>query len=127
MRVRPGDDVTLYSDCVWKTGWYPLWFRNSSCRHEPPFTISEDDLIGNRLPRYSAVLSPSNKTLHLLVRNVSESDLGLYYCALRQNKITSHQAGIRYRDVYQYGRRTFRLSLLVALFCRELNWTVIKT
>ncbi|KAL7841137.1 hypothetical protein SRHO_G00248280 [Serrasalmus rhombeus] len=33
MRVRPGDDVTLYSDCVWKRGYNAVWFRNSSHKH----------------------------------------------------------------------------------------------
>ncbi|KAL7856252.1 hypothetical protein AOLI_G00198560 [Acnodon oligacanthus] len=57
MRVRPGDDVTLYSD----------------------------------------------------LKNVSESDLGLYYCALQETKITGRDAR---KDVFQYGKRTTRLSLL---------------
>ncbi|KAI4873576.1 hypothetical protein NFI96_006026 [Prochilodus magdalenae] len=110
--VRLGDDVTLYSDCVWRTGSETVWFRNSSCQHEPPLLIMPLDLMGKRLPRYSAVWNPSNGTHDLLVKNVSESDLGLYYCAIRGKKITKDGAGvIRSEDVYQYGNRTTRLSL----------------
>ncbi|XP_036439282.1 uncharacterized protein LOC118816795 [Colossoma macropomum] len=61
MRVRPGDDVTLYSDC-----------------------------------------------------NVTNSDVGLYYCAIHERKITEDDTGvILYEDVYHYGNRTTRLSLLI--------------
>ncbi|KAI4891203.1 hypothetical protein NFI96_030167, partial [Prochilodus magdalenae] len=42
---------------------------------------------------------------NLLVKNVTESELGLYYCAQQERK------PINVRDVYHYGTRTTRLSL----------------
>ncbi|KAL7856262.1 hypothetical protein AOLI_G00198660 [Acnodon oligacanthus] len=84
MRVRPGDNVTLYSDCVWKIGFH-----------------------------YTAQWNSSNQTYDLVVKSVSESDLGLYYCAVQEEKITEDETGggIR-KDVYHYGNKSTRLSFL---------------
>ncbi|KAL6467223.1 hypothetical protein MHYP_G00250270 [Metynnis hypsauchen] len=130
MRVRPGDNVTLYSDCVWKTGFLIVWFRNCSHDHQPPLIMSAtqterhhaaiyNDLMQNPLPRYFFKWNSSSGTHDLLVKNVSESDLGLYYCALQEKKITEDQTGRgAQKDVFQYGNRTTRLSLLGVLFSR---------
>ncbi|KAI4898909.1 hypothetical protein NFI96_029006 [Prochilodus magdalenae] len=113
MRVRPGDSVTLYCDCVWKVGFNIVWFRNCSHHHQPPLMISATDLANGALPRYSTVWNPSTQTHDLVVRNVSESDLGLYYCALHEKMITRDSGGvILSEDVYHYGNRTTRLSVL---------------
>ncbi|KAI4895279.1 hypothetical protein NFI96_006995 [Prochilodus magdalenae] len=54
-----------------------------------------------------------NQTTDLLVTNFSESDLGLYYCALRERKPVKDETGAEVlRDVYHNGTRTTRLSLL---------------
>ncbi|KAL6467210.1 hypothetical protein MHYP_G00250140 [Metynnis hypsauchen] len=119
MRVRPGDDVTLYSDCVWeKIGFNTVWFRNSSCQHEPPlmiyFEFKTDDP-----QHYTIVWNPSNKTHDLLVKNITESDVGLYYCALQERKIGYDDHVIHYTDVYHYGNRTTRISVLGSKERRE--------
>ncbi|KAL6467229.1 hypothetical protein MHYP_G00250330 [Metynnis hypsauchen] len=120
MRVRPGDDVTLYCDCVWKSGFRTLWFRNCSHDHQPPLIISTSDFIQGAFPRYTAVLKSSNQIHDLLVKNVSESDLGLYYCALWEKKITEDQTGgYVQKHVYHYGNRTTRLALLGSKERRE--------
>ncbi|KAL7856243.1 hypothetical protein AOLI_G00198470 [Acnodon oligacanthus] len=113
MRVRPGDDVTLYSDCVWKSGFSVVWFRNSSCEHQPPLIISTVKLASAAHPHYSAVWNPSNHTNDLLVKNITESDVGLYYCAAYTKNITTDEKGVLHSgDVYHYGKRTTQLSLL---------------
>ncbi|KAL7841162.1 hypothetical protein SRHO_G00248530 [Serrasalmus rhombeus] len=113
MRVRPGDDVTLYSDCVWKSGFNTVWFRNSSKEHPPPLIVSTEDFMRGARPCYSFVWNPSSDTHDLLVKNVSESDLGLYYCAVHEKKITEDETGVIVsEDVYHYGSRITRLSLL---------------
>ncbi|KAL7856235.1 hypothetical protein AOLI_G00198390 [Acnodon oligacanthus] len=121
MRVRPGDDVTLYSDCVWKSGFNIVWFRNSSKAHHPPLIISTEDFMRGARPCYSFVWNPSSETHDLLVKNVSESDLGLYYCAVHEKKITEDESGvILAEDVYHYGSRITRLSLVGSEERREL-------
>ncbi|KAI4895611.1 hypothetical protein NFI96_031821, partial [Prochilodus magdalenae] len=112
MRVRPGDNVTLYSDCVWRI-WEPVWLRNSSNEDQTPLIISTDTLIQAAFSRYYFVWNQVNQTQDLLVRSVSESDLGLYYCALWEKKFMTDGTGAEVRrDVYRYGNRTTRLSLL---------------
>ncbi|KAL7856238.1 hypothetical protein AOLI_G00198420 [Acnodon oligacanthus] len=112
-RVRPGDDVTLYSDCFSEAAFNIVWLRNSSCQHERPLMISTPDLISGAFPRHTPVWNPSNKTHDLLVKNVSESDVGLYYCAAYTKNITIDEKGVLHSgDVYHYGKRTTRLSLL---------------
>ncbi|KAL7841163.1 hypothetical protein SRHO_G00248540, partial [Serrasalmus rhombeus] len=122
MRVRRGDSVTLYCDCVWQSGFSIVWFRNCSHEHQPPLIISTMDLIHSTetskalmfgaFPRYAPVWNQSSQTHDLLVKNVTESDLGLYYCALQEKKIGYGEKGMHYVDVYHYGNRTTRLSLL---------------
>ncbi|XP_060748454.1 uncharacterized protein LOC132861103 isoform X1 [Tachysurus vachellii] len=113
MRVRPGDDVTLYCDCVWKAGFYPLWFRNCSEEDHPTVIISILKVFGGDFPRYSFVLNNSTNTHNLLIKNITESDQGLYYCALSEKKVTDYKNGpIRFGDVYHYGNRSTRLSVL---------------
>ncbi|KAL7841152.1 hypothetical protein SRHO_G00248430 [Serrasalmus rhombeus] len=121
MRVRPGDDVTLYSDCVSEATFNIVWFKNSSCEHQPPLMISTRDLVSGAHPHYSAVWNPSNKTHDLLVKNVSDSDVGLYYCAVYEKNIKDEKGFIRSEDIYHYGKRTTRLSLLVP--CTDLLQT----
>ncbi|XP_037389011.1 uncharacterized protein LOC108413472 [Pygocentrus nattereri] len=112
MRFRPGDNVVLYSDCVSETRSV-VWFQNSSNETKPPLIISGDTLIQAAFSRYSFVWNPSNKTHDLLVKNITESDLGLYYCAVQEIKSIKDRTGADVRaDVYQRGNRTTRLSLL---------------
>ncbi|XP_053533375.1 uncharacterized protein LOC108260902 [Ictalurus punctatus] len=115
-RVRRGDDVTLYSDCVWKSGFYPVWFRNCSEKDHPRVTISLADLInsdvlGGDFTRYSFLVNNSINTHTLLIKNVSESDQGVYYCALSEKKILDNNIGVAV-SVYRYGNRSTRLSVL---------------
>ncbi|KAI4873010.1 hypothetical protein NFI96_022156, partial [Prochilodus magdalenae] len=113
MRVRPGDNAVLYCDCVWKREINIVWFRKSSNEDQPPLVISAETLIQDSLSRLAFVWNYSNQTQDLLVRNVSESDLGLYYCAVQQIKFIKDRTGAEVRrDVNRYGNRTTRLSLL---------------
>ncbi|KAI4891204.1 hypothetical protein NFI96_030168, partial [Prochilodus magdalenae] len=107
MSVRPGDNVVLYSDCVVKAG-VTVWFRNGSNEYQTPLRISGDDLKQGACSPYAFVWNHYNQTQDLLVKNVTESDLGLYYCA----RLNPEIIGGRLRDVHYYGNRTSRLSLL---------------
>ncbi|KAI5630464.1 hypothetical protein C0J50_7626, partial [Silurus asotus] len=112
MRVRREDDVTLYSDCVWKSGFYPVWFRNCSHQNQPRFMISNSDLMNEAFTHYSLVFNKSINTFDLLIKNVTESDDGLYYCAIHETQVTEINGVIIRNDVYHYGNRSTRLSLL---------------
>ncbi|KAI4879648.1 hypothetical protein NFI96_023164 [Prochilodus magdalenae] len=103
MRVRPGDDVVLYSDCVWNYGFDTVWFRNSSHEHMV--------LLEGSHPRYSIMSNVFHQTTYLLVKNVNESDIGLYFCALQKKRSSGDGArACSWEDVCYYGNRTTRLS-----------------
>ncbi|XP_066506523.1 uncharacterized protein [Hoplias malabaricus] len=111
-RARPGDNIVFYSDCVWKSGFYVTWFRNSSSGNQPPLTLTATDLVNGVYSQYSSEWNPWNKTYDLLVKNISEFELGVYYCALGEKRITEDETGYGVlKDVYHYGSRAFRLSL----------------
>ncbi|KAL7856255.1 hypothetical protein AOLI_G00198590 [Acnodon oligacanthus] len=111
MRVRPGDNVVLYSDCVWKSGINIVWIKNSSKEHLPLF-ISLPDLLRGAFPHHAFVWNHPNQTYDLLVKNVTETDQGLYYCAHRVRTSIKNETGADVQtDVYYYGNGTTRLSL----------------
>ncbi|XP_036439695.1 uncharacterized protein LOC118817101 [Colossoma macropomum] len=105
IRVRPGDNVTLYSDCFWKHGFETVWFKNSSHEHMV--------LKQHANPRYSIVSNVCKQTSDLLVKNVSESDLGLYYCAVQKKSSAKDKTrACSWEEVCHFGTRTTRLSFL---------------
>ncbi|XP_066526278.1 uncharacterized protein [Hoplias malabaricus] len=85
MKVRPGDNITLYCDCALvnrheMVHFKIFWVRRSSQQIQFPFHLTED----LRLEHYSLVWNQANKTNDLQVKTISESELGLYYCAQYQ-------------------------------------------
>ncbi|KAK1792480.1 hypothetical protein P4O66_012415, partial [Electrophorus voltai] len=115
IRVRPGDNVTIYCDCVTQTGFYLAWFRNCSHENQPPLIIFTMNLVQGANPHYAPVWDPSSQAHGLLIENVTESDLGLYYCALFERKVTTECGLTTDKDVYHYGNRTTQLILVASL------------
>ncbi|KAI4895609.1 hypothetical protein NFI96_031822 [Prochilodus magdalenae] len=110
MRVKPGDNATIYCDCTQLGKFFIAWFRKPSNEHQPPLVHLTKE---STPPHYSRVWNKSEGTFDLLVENITESDLGLYYCALHEMKFTRGRNGERVReDVYHEGNRTTFLSFL---------------
>ncbi|KAI4905878.1 hypothetical protein NFI96_023038, partial [Prochilodus magdalenae] len=107
VRVKPGDNATIYCDCALKTRHTVVWLRKSSHKLEPSL-IRFTENSGH--PRYSRVWNSSSLTYDLLVEKVTESDLGLYYCALIGKNVDT--SGGRLPDVFHEGNRTTFLSFL---------------
>uniref|UniRef100_A0A6Q2YCR5 Ig-like domain-containing protein n=1 Tax=Esox lucius TaxID=8010 RepID=A0A6Q2YCR5_ESOLU len=116
--VRPGDNVTLYCDCKTSTGVDIVWYRNCSHKHQPPLVISSyqdsgkslEEYFQNVPPRLTLLWNPSNNTYNLLIENITESDLGLYYCGTMETKVNIGQS-VENQHFYSYGNVTTRLSL----------------
>ncbi|KAI4890773.1 hypothetical protein NFI96_032249 [Prochilodus magdalenae] len=110
MRVKPGDNVAIHCDCVHQGKLMIAWIIKPSNEHQPPLIHLTEDTTP---PRYSRVWNYTKGTYDLLVKNITESDLGLYYCALHEMKFTRGRNGERVQeDVYHEGNRTTFLSFL---------------
>ncbi|XP_036418628.1 uncharacterized protein LOC118802257 [Colossoma macropomum] len=111
MRIKPGDDVTIYCDCTRQGGFNIVWLIKPLQEHQPPLiNVTEDSIF----PRYSRVWNNSKGTYDLLVKSITESELGLYYCTLHEIKFSRNKNGeILKEDVYHDGNRTTFLSFQV--------------
>ncbi|KAI4878522.1 hypothetical protein NFI96_028150, partial [Prochilodus magdalenae] len=109
MRVKPGDNATIYCDCTYQSKFLIAWFIKPYNEQPPLINLTEDTTP----PRYSRVWNYTKGTYDLLMVNITELDLGLYYCALHEIKFTRGRNGERVReDVYHKGNRTTFLSFL---------------
>ncbi|XP_064819046.1 uncharacterized protein LOC135536714 [Oncorhynchus masou masou] len=113
LRVRPGDNITLYCDCNRTTGVYIMWYRNCSHKYQPPLVISTKLFSYIFPPGYNLVWNPSNNSYDLLIENITESDLGLYYCGTKENKVVDvgGKGVIEQKELYHYGNITTRISI----------------
>ncbi|XP_064872256.1 uncharacterized protein LOC115115479 [Oncorhynchus nerka] len=105
LRVRPGDNVVLHCDI--KNHLVTDWHRTSSVGNGSHFRISKSNPV-----RRFYFLWRSQQFYDLLITNVSESDLGLYYCGSWQKLVVNkegflHDTG---KDVYYHGNVITRLS-----------------
>ncbi|XP_064872257.1 uncharacterized protein LOC135570116 [Oncorhynchus nerka] len=105
LRVRPGDNVVLHCDI--KNHLVTDWHRTSSVGNGSHFRISKS----NPVCRFYFLLR-SQQFYDLLITNVSESDLGLYYCGSWQKPVVNkegflHDTG---KYVYYHGNVITRLS-----------------
>ncbi|KAM9398548.1 uncharacterized protein ACWYII_031131 isoform 2-T2 [Salvelinus alpinus] len=111
LRVRPGDNITLYCDCSIASGVYIMWYRNCSHKYQPPLVISAKFLSNNPFPGYNVLWNPSNKSYDLLIENITGSDLGLYYCGTTETNLVEEGKLIKPKELYHYGNITTRISL----------------
>ncbi|XP_067298888.1 uncharacterized protein [Pseudorasbora parva] len=112
VKVRPGDNITLYCDLPVTHGYHFLWIRNCSHENQPPFVLDLMKWNLDIFPRFSSVYNNVSNSIDLYITNISVSDLGLYYCAEMGTKVYKDEKGIiSSSEVYNYGKRTTRLSL----------------
>ncbi len=112
MKVRPGDNITLYCDRSLTFGSIIVWIRNCSHENQPSLIIDFTKWGLDIFQRFSSIHNPYNNSYDLHITNISASDLGLYYCAKLENKVNQDEKGIIFSsEVYYYGNRTTHLSL----------------
>ena len=69
------------------------------------------DQLLNPFPGFTLVWNKSNNTYDLLIENVTESDLGLYYCGTVALKVVETPPDkIKEEKLYLYGDITISLS-----------------
>ncbi|KAL1282599.1 hypothetical protein QQF64_001402 [Cirrhinus molitorella] len=123
MKVRPGDNITLYCDRSLTLGSLIVWIRNCSHENQPSLIIDFWQWKPNIPKRFSSIHNPFNNSYDLHITNISVSDLGLYYCAKLEKKISKEKGFMSSSEVYHYGNQTTRLSLKVTSCSEPLNTT----
>ncbi|KAK7930042.1 hypothetical protein WMY93_006437 [Mugilogobius chulae] len=119
--LKPGDNTTLHCDCKCPLGVYTVWYRNCSHSNQPTLVLStkrERDYtldITNwiyPLPGYQFVKSFKSECYDLRITNITENDVGLYYCGTETNEIRAeNKNGTNGNDVFKYGTRTIKILL----------------
>uniref|UniRef100_A0A671QML3 Ig-like domain-containing protein n=1 Tax=Sinocyclocheilus anshuiensis TaxID=1608454 RepID=A0A671QML3_9TELE len=112
MKVRPGDNITLYCDRSVTFSSSIVWIRNCSHENQPSLIIGFRKLDLEIFQRFSFIHNTYNNSFDLHITNISVSDLGLYYCVEEENKLHEDEKGLISQSiVYYYGNQTTRLSL----------------
>uniref|UniRef100_A0A8C1QZ55 Immunoglobulin V-set domain-containing protein n=1 Tax=Cyprinus carpio TaxID=7962 RepID=A0A8C1QZ55_CYPCA len=88
MRVKAGDSITLYGDCVIPLGSLIVWLRNCSHEYQPSLFIDSSEILREKFPRFHFVPNSSRNSYDLHITNVSVSDEGVYYCAKREKPVS---------------------------------------
>ncbi|XP_035856177.1 uncharacterized protein LOC118492939 [Sander lucioperca] len=119
VRVRPGDNITLYCDCKLSLGVYIVWYRNCSHDNQPSlilgvhYSVKENTAIYGLQkipPRFQFVRNFSSNSYDLLITNITDSDEGLYFCGTEQARVEDKEY-ITKKYVYIYGNVTTKIIL----------------
>ncbi|XP_078125274.1 uncharacterized protein LOC144529824 [Sander vitreus] len=110
VRVRPGDNITLYCDCKLSSGVYIVWYRNCSQENHPSLILQVQHGPQKLPPRFQFVRNFSSNSYDLLITNITDSDEGLYYCGTKQSRVEDKEY-ITQTSVYRYGNITTKIIL----------------
>ncbi|XP_032381184.1 uncharacterized protein LOC116695175 isoform X2 [Etheostoma spectabile] len=113
VRVRSGDNITLYCDCKVSSGEHIVWYRNCSHENQPSLILNVKALLTGTAkipPHFQFVRNFSSGSYNLLITNISDSDEGLYYCGTEQLRV-DYEEYITQKSVYRYGNVTTKIVL----------------
>ena len=111
--VRPGENVTLHCDCKRSPGEIIVWYRNCSHENQPTLILrpwketreNED----SRSIHLNEMKNRSSQSHALLIMNISDSHLGLYYCGMEKNvTLDGEETVAKYK--HRYGNVATRIS-----------------
>ncbi|XP_076866765.1 uncharacterized protein LOC143518180 [Brachyhypopomus gauderio] len=98
--VRPGAAVTLECTCRMEQGWDVHWLRSCSPLVQA-MVISTIRSIIKPTPRFSLSWNARTGSVDLSIENITEQDLGVYYCAQVERKMRNGSSGrLQESDVY---------------------------
>uniref|UniRef100_A0A8C9QWP5 Immunoglobulin domain-containing protein n=1 Tax=Scleropages formosus TaxID=113540 RepID=A0A8C9QWP5_SCLFO len=106
--VQPGDNVTLCCDV--KNEQKIVWYRQCSHENQPAWEIPSYDSILNPVHRYSFIWNSSSDSFDLRIENITESDLGVFYCATKFTKVETRGGIVYSDDTFNFGNVTISLQ-----------------
>ncbi|XDV14754.1 hypothetical protein PO909_014949 [Leuciscus waleckii] len=127
MRVKAGDSITLYCDCVIPLGSHIIWLRNCSHEHQPSLIIDSTNMFQGTFPRFSFVQNSSGNSYDLHIENVSVSDEGIYYCVKIKTEISKNVRGITAKLEFEYGNKTTHLSVFESVSPHAEQFNITST
>lgn len=108
--VRLGDNATLHCDCKFIMGQEIHWVKIWSPQIQQPLIISTYNSLLEPIPRFSQSWNNTSKSYDLVIENITEADLGLYYCS-RVEKTTMEEEGkISEKDLHHTGDTVINLT-----------------
>ncbi|XP_030207878.1 uncharacterized protein LOC115540588 isoform X1 [Gadus morhua] len=119
--VRPGENVSLQCDCKLSSGETIVWFRNCSHENQPTLTLkwkNRDhgtfDYVENErhFSHLNMKWNDSSKLYTLLIKNITDSHLGLYYCGSEKTIVIDGDKIVQ-KYISRYGNLTTRISFVV--------------
>lgn len=96
--VRLGDNATLHCDCELIIGQEIQWVKIWSPQIQQPLTISAYKSLLEPIPRFSLSWNNTSKSYDLVIENITEADLGLYYCSKVETKWIEEEGKMAEKD-----------------------------
>ncbi|XP_056445617.1 uncharacterized protein LOC130381844 isoform X3 [Gadus chalcogrammus] len=119
--VRPGENVTLYCDCKLTTNVNIVWYRNCSHENQPTLSLNwkdrdngifEYEENGTNFFHLNILWNASSNSYDLLIKNITDSHLGLYYCGTEE---LNGEKGNKKEYIYTYGKIITRILFVIPL------------
>ncbi|XP_056312932.1 uncharacterized protein LOC130228525 [Danio aesculapii] len=109
--VKPGDNATLHCDRE-NFGQDIQWFKICSFQIQPLLVISAYNSLTEPIPRFHVLSNnrPTSNSYDLLIKNITEADLCLYYCSSEVEKIMDENGKISEKKVYHNGDMFTKLT-----------------
>lgn len=109
--VKPGNNATLHCDLE-NFGQDIQWAKICSFQIQPLLVISAYNSLTEPVPRFHVLSKnrPTFKSYDLLIENITEADLCLYYCSSEGEKITDENGKISDKKVYHNGDTFTKLT-----------------
>lgn len=108
--VRPGDNARLLCDREIVVGQDTHWVKICSSQILPPLIVSAQKTLLLPISRFSVIWNNISKSFDLMIENITDADLGLYYCSTVEKLFIEHNRLPFEKEVYHTGDTLTKLT-----------------